>query len=103
VDDAVDIRMSCKHLVESGFIGNVKFAEIRPLSTDEFDAIDGLLRGVVEVVRYHDFVVGLKQRKRCERTDVPSAAAATSMKAPSVDLAHTYPVTSTEPTVMTAI
>jgi hypothetical protein len=72
VDDIVNVWVLLEHLVERGLILDVKLVELWPLAADELNAVNNLLRGVVEIVDNDNFVAGLKKGKSCERANVTS-------------------------------
>ena len=73
MDDIVDIRVLLEHLIQLLLIGDVQRVVLGPLAADELDAVEDLLRGVVEVVDDDDLVVGLEESERGERADVAGA------------------------------
>ena len=66
MDNVVDIGVLVKHLIQSGFIRDVDLVKDRSFATDEFDAVDDLFRGVIEIVDDDDLVVSFEQRKSGE-------------------------------------
>ena len=66
MDNAVNIRVGNEDLVEVRLVGDIDLCEFRSLSTDQFDAVDGLIGRIVEVVSNDDLVSGLKQSKGSE-------------------------------------
>jgi hypothetical protein len=75
VDDIVNVWVLLEHLVDGGLVLDVELVELGSLSADEFDAVEDLLRGVVEAVDDDDLVVGLEKSKSCEGADVAGATA----------------------------
>lgn len=71
----VNIRVRIEHLLERLLIGDIELKELRPLPTDQLDAIDNLLGRVLQVVSDDDFVAGFQQRERRERANVPGTTA----------------------------
>ena len=57
MDDAVNVRMRVKDLIEVVFSPDVDLKEFGPLAADELDAIDGFFGGVEQVVGDDDLVV----------------------------------------------
>jgi hypothetical protein len=66
VDHIVNIRVLLKHLIQLLFIGDVQRVVLGPLAADELDAVQDLLRRVVEVVDDDDLVVGLEKSESSE-------------------------------------
>lgn len=101
MDDAVNIWMCFKDLVEILLFPDVGIEELRSLAADELNAIDYLFRSIVEVVRDHDFVTCLQQ---CEGSEGSNIAAApgkvVSLTRDWQKECDPYPVTSTEPTAI---
>jgi hypothetical protein len=62
----VNIRVRIEHLLERLLIGDIELKELRPLPTDQLDAIDNLLGRVLQVVSDDDFVASFQQRERRE-------------------------------------
>jgi hypothetical protein len=62
----VNIRVRIEHLLERLLIGDIELKELRPLPTDQLDAIDNLLGRVLQIVSDDDFVASFQQRERRE-------------------------------------
>lgn len=58
MNHAIDIRMRFEDLVEVLLLSNIDIVELGSLAADEFNAIDDLLRRIVQIVRNDDLVVG---------------------------------------------
>lgn len=80
MDNTVDVWMGIEDLVKGSFIAHIDVVKMRSLSTYQFNAIECFFGRVVEVVHDHDLVVGLKQGKGSEGTNVagPSVTEAIS-------------------------
>lgn len=70
VNDAVDGGMLLKYFVYCTFLGEVGLVKDRPLPSDKLNAIEGDLRGVVEVVYNDDLIAMLKQSEGSEGSNV---------------------------------
>lgn len=70
MNNIVDIRVLLKHLIQLLLIGDIQRVVLGPLATDELNAVQDLIGGVVEVIDDDDLVVGLEQGERSERADV---------------------------------
>jgi hypothetical protein len=70
VDDAVNVWVRRKNLVERSGIGDVDLGELRSLAGDQFNAINDLWGRVVQVVRDDNFVARFQQRKGRERANI---------------------------------
>lgn len=75
MDDAVDIWVLLKGLVQIGLIGDIDFDKVWAFATDQLDAIDGLIRGIVQIVCDNDFVSGLEEGQSGEGANVTGSAA----------------------------
>lgn len=73
VNNIVNIRVLLKHLVQLLLVGNVASVVLGPLAADELDAVEDLVRRVVQVVDDDDLVVGLEQGEGGEGADVAGA------------------------------
>ena len=60
MNDAVDIWVLRKDVVELGFVGDIHRVEFGALAGDELDAVDALFRGIVKVVDDDDLVAGFE-------------------------------------------
>lgn len=70
VNDAVDGGMLLEDFVYCTFLGEVGLVKDRPLPSDKLNAIEGDLRGVVEVVYNDDLIAMLKQSEGSEGSNV---------------------------------
>lgn len=70
MDNVVNIWVLLEDLVERSLILNVELVELWLLAADELNAVDDLLRGVVEVVDDDDLIASLEESERCERANV---------------------------------
>ena len=68
--------MLIKDCVQSFFVCYVELLKVWFLAADQLYAVDDLSRGIVEIVRDHDFVPSLQQRQRCKGANVASATSA---------------------------
>jgi hypothetical protein len=66
VDDAVDVWMCCKHLVQRFFICDIDFVELWPLSAEQLNAVKRDLGGIVQTINDHDFVAMFEECKTGE-------------------------------------
>ena len=83
MDDAVNVWVLLKHLVEGGFVGNIEVVEGGLLAADELDAVQDFGGRVVEIIGDDDFVVILQETEGREGADV----ACTTTMSPSVPAA----------------
>lgn len=70
VDDAVNVGVRSKHLVEGSFVGDIHLSEVWPLSGDQFNAIEDLCGGIVQVVGNDDLVASFKKGQGREGPNV---------------------------------
>ena len=56
VDDRVNVRVLLEDIVKRLLVCHIELRELGTLATDEFDTIEDLVGGVVQVVRNHYFV-----------------------------------------------
>ena len=107
MDDTVNVRVRLEDLVESGLIGDVQLGQLSLLARDQLNAVEGLSRGIVQVVSNDDLVASLEQGEGGEGANVTGTTAMRRM----VGLASgtgtrgtgqywSYPVTRTEPADM---
>ena len=66
MDDTVDIGMRSEDLVQSFFICDIDLVELRSLSAEQLNAVEGNLGGIVEGIDDDDFVTMLKKGKARE-------------------------------------
>lgn len=108
MNDAVDIGVLSKDLVQCGLIGHVSLIEGWLLAADQLDAVQNLLGRIVQVVNNDDLIIGLQQRKGRERANVARSTARLLVDCSSWrgmvgqrgDPVFIYPVTRTEPTTI---
>ena len=81
MDNAVDIGMFRKHIVESFLVPDVKTNTVRSLAADEFYAIDDLLGRIVEIVCDNDFVASVEEGEGGKGANVASTPARKSLAA----------------------
>ena len=79
MDNAVDIWVSIKDFVKFLLICNIKFVELRPLAADELNAIQDLIRGIVEVVCDYNFVIRFQKCEGSERANVTGPTVETTL------------------------
>ena len=70
VDNAVNVGVGLEHLVKGVLLGDIKLNELGLLAGDQLNALEGLGRGVVQVVGNDNLVTGLEQGKGGERANV---------------------------------
>ena len=70
VNNTVDLWVLLEGPVERFLICDIQLLEFRPLSRYQFNAINDFCRRIVQIVGYDHLVVGFKQRKSCERSNV---------------------------------
>lgn len=73
MDDRVNLGVLVEDIVESLLVGNVHLVELWSLSSDELNAVDDFIVGVVEIVDNDNVVVGLEEGDDSERTNVAAA------------------------------
>ncbi len=74
MDDIVDVGVGGEDFVEGFLVGDVAGDVLRFLAGDEFDTAEDFLGGVVEIVDYDDFIVGLEEGEGSEGAYVARAA-----------------------------
>jgi hypothetical protein len=74
VDDIVDVGVLIEDGVEGLFVGDVALGVFGSLTADEFDTVENLIGGVVEVVDDDDLVVCLEEGECGEGANVSGAA-----------------------------
>lgn len=72
--DTVNVRIVIEDLVDCALIPDINVVEMRSLTAYQFDAVKSFFGRIVEVVEDHDIVVGLKQGKGSEGTNIAGAA-----------------------------
>lgn len=70
MDNVVNVWVLLEDLVERSLILNVELVELWLLAADELNAVDDLLRRVVEVIDDDDLIASLEESERCERANV---------------------------------
>lgn len=74
MDDRVNRRVLRKDFIESLLVANINLVERRPLSAEELNSVNGLLRGVVEAVNDDDIIAGVQKLEGGEGANVARAA-----------------------------
>ncbi len=72
MNDAVNVRMFIEDIIKSSFIGDIYIVKEWTFSTDQFDAVDTFLGGIVKIVDDDDLVVSLQEGKCSERSNISS-------------------------------
>jgi hypothetical protein len=75
VDNAVNLGMLRKDVVQSLLVRNIGLVEDGALPADQLNAVERNLGRIVEVIDYNDIVIVLQQGQRGERADIPRATA----------------------------
>jgi predicted DNA repair protein MutK len=75
VNHAVNVGVSLEDGVEGLLVGDIKLDELGLLAADSLNTVQGLGRGVVEVVSDDDLVTSLKEGKDGERANVARTTA----------------------------
>jgi hypothetical protein len=70
VDDAVNVGVRSKHLVEAGRVGDVDLEEVGSLARDQFNAVDDLWGRVEQIVGNDNLVVSLQESKGREGANI---------------------------------
>ena len=70
MDDAVNVGVCSKHLVEAGRVGDVDLEEVGSLAGDQFNAVDDLWGRVEQVVGNDNLVVSLQESKGREGANI---------------------------------
>lgn len=100
MNDAVNVRVRLKHLVERSFVGDIDLGELGPLPGDQFDAVDDLCGGIVQVVGNDNLVASFEQGQGREGPDVARSSSrpvSALLEAAAGRCDDSYPVTRTEP------
>jgi hypothetical protein len=104
VDNAVNVGVGLKDLVESGWVGDIGLDELGPLAADQFNAVDDFGGRVVQVVGNDDLVASLEQGEGREGPDVARSSVCSQRAARGSGDANgdriAYPVTRTVPTAI---
>ena len=74
VDNAVNIGMRRKDLVQCLFICDVDLVEVWSLAAEQLDAVEGDFRGIVEAVDNYNFVAMFEEGKSGERADITGSS-----------------------------
>lgn len=70
VNNAVNVGVRLEDFVESGLVGHIELSELRLLAGDQFNALESLVGGVVEVVCDNNLVASLDQGEGGEGANV---------------------------------
>jgi hypothetical protein len=74
VDNAVNVGMRHKDLVQCLFICDVDLVEVWSLAAEQLDAVEGDFRGIVEAVDNYNFVAMFEEGKSGERADITGSS-----------------------------
>lgn len=74
MDDAVNFGVLVKDGIETLFVANVDVVECRATARELLDAVDDVLKGVVQVIDNHDIVAAVEKGESGERTNVAGSA-----------------------------
>ena len=77
MDDRINIRVLFEDGVKRLLVCDIELRKLGSLATDEFDTVENLIGGIVQVVSDDYFVASFKERKGGERTNI--AGSTTSM------------------------
>lgn len=75
MDDAVNIRMVLKNLIEGAIVGDVEVVKLRSLAANQLNPVDSLFGRIVQIVGNDDLVPGFQQSQCGERSYVSGASA----------------------------
>lgn len=109
VDYTVQIGMGLKDFVKRLLVGDIDLSKLRPLPTDQFNAIQGLDRGIIQVISDDNLVTGFEQGQGRKRPNVSRSALAGMARTRQLSafktlqrcqIAIAYPVTRTDPVGM---
>lgn len=81
MNDAVNVGVGGKHLVEGSRVGDISLDELGPLAADQFNAVDDFGGRVVQVVGNDDLVASLEEGEGCERADIARSSVGVSQEA----------------------
>jgi hypothetical protein len=70
----VNVRMRLKDLPKCFLIRDIEVHKVRPLPTNQFNAIDDLFRRIVQVICNDNFVAGFEESQGRERSNVAGTA-----------------------------
>lgn len=79
MDNIVNVGVLLEDLIQSGLIGDINIVESGALATDELDAIDDLLRRIVEIIDNYNLVIGFEERENCKGTNIAGSSVSISM------------------------
>lgn len=86
VDDAVDVWVLREDFIKGRLVGDVHLVECRALASDELDAIEAFLRGIVQVVDDDDVVASFLKSDDSVRANIAAAAINSSVISPSLQV-----------------
>lgn len=61
MDDTVNVGMFVENLVKGAIVSDIELIEIRALAADQFNPVDGFLRGIVKIIGDDDFVPSFQE------------------------------------------
>lgn len=70
MNDAVNVGVGSKHLVEGSWVGDISLDEFGLLAGDQFNAVDDFGRRVVQVVSNDNLVASLEEGEGREGADI---------------------------------
>jgi hypothetical protein len=70
VNDAVNVGVGSKHLVEGSWVGDISLDELGLLAADQFNAVDDFDGRVVQVVSNNNLVASLEEGEGREGADI---------------------------------
>lgn len=73
MDDIVDVGVFVKDCIQRLLVGDVELFVLGSLATDELDAVEDFVGGVVEIVDDDHFVVVFEEGESSERANVAGA------------------------------
>jgi len=79
MNNTVNVGMRSEHLVQCLLICDVNLVEIRSLSAEKFDAIEGDFGGIVQAVDDDDLVTMFEEGERGKRPDITGASMQSSI------------------------
>lgn len=80
VNNAVNVGVGSKDLVERSWVGDISLHEFRPLAADQFDAVDNFGGRIVQVVSDNDFVASLEEGEGRERADIARSSVGSQVR-----------------------
>lgn len=75
MDNAVNVGVSLKHLIQGILLGDIELVEFGLLAADQLNTFESLARRVVQIVYNNDLVAGLEEGQGGERANVARATA----------------------------